>query len=297
MFVFGDSYTTTSFNDTLTQPHPANPLGNPAYPGYTSSNGPNWVDFLTTTYNATYVQTYNLAYGGATVDSALVKPYLPTVLSLKQQIQDEYLPTYGSKPAFAPWSSKDSLFSVFIGINDVGNSYSTQNASLYPIIFKEYSGLVEQLYQSGARNFLFLTVPPVWRSPLTIAAGTSSQQLEKSAIFDFNSRIASLANSLRREHTDVTLWVHDTYDVFNNVLNWPGSYPQTKGYKNTTAYCDVYAKYAKSGLLFNFNTTCGIPVNEYFWLNSLHPTFPMHNATAMEIVKMLDPKPWWWFTW
>ena len=108
-------------------------------------SGPNWVEFLTTTYNATYVQTYNLAYGGATVDSALVKPYLPTVLSLKQQIQDEYLPTYGSKPAFAPWSSKDSLFSIFIGINDVGNSYSAQNASLYPVIFKEYNGLVEQV--------------------------------------------------------------------------------------------------------------------------------------------------------
>jgi phospholipase/lecithinase/hemolysin len=111
--------------------------------------------------------------------------------------------------------------------------------------------LPRKLYQSGARNFLFLTVPPVWRSPLTIAAGTSSQQLEKSAIFDFNSRIVNLANSLRREHTDVTLWVHDTYDVFNNVLNWPGSYPQTEGYKNTTAYCDVYAKYAELGLLFS----------------------------------------------
>jgi hypothetical protein len=79
------------------------------------------------------------------VDSALVKPYLPTVLSLKQQIQDEYLPNYSLKPTFAPWSSQDSLFSIFIGINDVGNSYSTQNASLYPIIFKEYGGLVKQV--------------------------------------------------------------------------------------------------------------------------------------------------------
>ena len=43
MVVFGDSYTTTGFNDTLAQPSRANPLGNPAYPGYTASNGPNWV--------------------------------------------------------------------------------------------------------------------------------------------------------------------------------------------------------------------------------------------------------------
>ena len=67
MIVFGDSYTTTGFNYTMAQPSRANPLGNPDYPGYTASNGPNWVDFLTTTYNETFLETINLAYGGATV--------------------------------------------------------------------------------------------------------------------------------------------------------------------------------------------------------------------------------------
>ena len=46
----------------------------------TSSNGPNWVEFLTDTYNVTDTKLVNLAYGGATIDSALVTPYLPTVL-------------------------------------------------------------------------------------------------------------------------------------------------------------------------------------------------------------------------
>src|SRR5690242_18177297 len=82
-FVFGDSYTQTGFNPNSTQPSLSNPFGNPPYPGWTSSNGPNWVGFLTTTYNASKLLTYNLAYGGATVDSALVTPYAPTVLSLK----------------------------------------------------------------------------------------------------------------------------------------------------------------------------------------------------------------------
>jgi hypothetical protein len=47
----GDSHTTTSFNDTGTQPSSTNPLGNPTYPGGTASNGPNWVGFLTVKYN------------------------------------------------------------------------------------------------------------------------------------------------------------------------------------------------------------------------------------------------------
>lgn len=110
LFIFGDSYTTTGFNTSGPQPSVANPLGNPAFPGYTSSNGPNWVDFLTLTYNKTFVETVNLAYGGATVDSALVAPYLPTVLSLKEQVEEEFLPTYSKKPKFFDWKSDDTIF-------------------------------------------------------------------------------------------------------------------------------------------------------------------------------------------
>ena len=58
----------------MTQPSLGNPLGNPPYPGYTSSNGPNWVDYLTVKYNQSLVETYNIAFGGATIDSDLVAP-------------------------------------------------------------------------------------------------------------------------------------------------------------------------------------------------------------------------------
>ena len=39
---------------------------------------------------------------------------------------------------------------------------------------------------------------------------------------------------------------------------------------------------------YTFYQNCSIPVDEYFWLNSLHPTFRMMNVTAQEIVKMLS---------
>ncbi|KAJ4492399.1 hypothetical protein C8R41DRAFT_724351, partial [Lentinula lateritia] len=85
-FSFGDSYTQTGFvtNDTL--PAPGNPLGNPVYPGY------NWLDFGTTTYNNSLVLTYNYAYGGATIDSSLVAPFEPTVLSVTDQV-NQFLDT------------------------------------------------------------------------------------------------------------------------------------------------------------------------------------------------------------
>jgi len=146
-FSSGDSYTATGFNAaTGPQPNPVNPLGNPPYPGDTSSDGPNWVGFLSTTYNESFILTYNFAYDGATVDSGLVPPYLPTATSMKQQVQNEFLPIYGNQPSSTPWASDDSLFAFFIGINDIGNSYTQKNeSSVQASIFVEYARLLEQV--------------------------------------------------------------------------------------------------------------------------------------------------------
>lgn len=218
-------------------------MGNPAYPGWTSSNGPNWVDFLTYNYNASYLQTYNMAYGGATVDSALVAPYKPTVLSLKNQVQDLYLPTYGSTNRSVPWTSSSSLFAFFIGINDVGNSWGLNNATLYDAIFKEYESLLTQVYATGARNFLFLSVPPVNLAPLTLVQGDSSIKKEGLAILDWNKRVTALAAKFKTgKKESVTTFVHDTYKVFNDVLKNPAVYEQTKGLKDTTNFCAAYAR-------------------------------------------------------
>ena len=78
---------------------------------------------------------------GATVDSALVAPYLPTVLSLKDQVQSEYLPNYGGRHPLVKWSAGSTLFGIWIGINDVGNTYWMQNATLYDEICRRYPRL------------------------------------------------------------------------------------------------------------------------------------------------------------
>ena len=74
-------------------------------------------------YNKSVILTYNLAYGGATIDANLVTPYLPTVKSLTDQV-NQFLASYADRPAIAPWESGNTLFSVWIGINDIGNSWS-----------------------------------------------------------------------------------------------------------------------------------------------------------------------------
>ena len=286
MVVFGDSYTTTGFNDTMAQPSRANPLGNPDYPGYTASNGPNWVDFLTTTYNETFLETVNLAYGGATVDSALVKPYLPTVLSLKDQVRNEYLPKYASHPSYFNWKPENTLFASFLGINDVGNAYANPNASwVLADDIAEYASLMDEVYQSGARNFLFLNVPPVNRSPLTVAQGASAETLEASYIAEYNVNITRMAANLSTAYSDAKTFVFDTNTIFSQVLDFPCAYVETCPYLNTTDYCFYYENGTTSW--YSHDKKCGPSVDEYFWLNSLHPTFRMHNATAKAIVAEL----------
>ncbi|KAF1956936.1 hypothetical protein CC80DRAFT_411548 [Byssothecium circinans] len=287
LFVFGDSYTQTGFDVKGTQPNAANPFGNPTFPGWTSSNGPNWLGFLTSTYNASFVKTYNVAYGGATVDSALVVPYAPTVLSLKNQTQNLFLPTYGSHPAATPWTSADSLFAFFIGINDVGNSWWFDNSTaLYDQIFTVYDGLLEQVYETGARNFLFLSVPPVNLAPLTLENGDYAIETEGKAIGVWNQKLGNLTQAFGKKHTDARLFIHDTFGLYNNVIKNPAAYDQTKGLKNTTGYCAAYQNGTPTW--YTKDPSCAYAVNEYLWLNNLHPTFPVHNATAASITKLLS---------
>ena len=226
----------------MTQPTPTNPLGNPPYPGWTASNGPNWVDYLTTKYNESLVLTYNLAWGGATIDSDLVAPYQPTVSSVAEQIENEWFPTYARKQV-APWSSDDTLFAVFDGINDVGNSwYQPDSASLNAAIIAVYHGLVDELYYAGARNFLFLNVPPVDRSPLAMGNSVADQAAEKADIAAWNKAVFDMAKAIKQDKSDTNIFTVDANKYFTEVLNRPASFPATAGYKNTTAYCTAYAK-------------------------------------------------------
>ena len=91
----------------------------------------------------------------------------------------------------------DTLFGIFISINDVGNSYSKGAEAAKVLnneIFAVYEGLIEMLYNIRARNFLSLNVPPVDRSPLTSAQGAALQALEKADIEVLNDKIGDLAD-------------------------------------------------------------------------------------------------------
>jgi len=232
-FSFGDSYTSSGFLVNGTQPAIGNALGNPPYPGSTTVGGVNWVDVVTTVYNKSLLLTYNFAYGGATIDASLVAPYVPTVLSLTDQV-NEFLNNYSSKPSTAPWTTDNTLFSIWIGINDIGNSYSRtgDRFAFNDVLLNAYFSLVQKLYNTGARNFLFINVPPVYRSPLMLAQPSSAQLLEKSVIEDYNQKLLGKISVLKETYSGVRTRVWDSYKVFDTILNDPSKY----GFVDSVSY-------------------------------------------------------------
>ncbi|KAK7058179.1 carbohydrate esterase family 16 protein [Favolaschia claudopus] len=274
-FPFGDSYTTTGFDPNSTLPTVGNPLGNPPFPGFTGGGGENFVGFDTVTFNKTTILTYNYAYGGATIDANLVVPYLPTVLSLTDQV-NQFLAGAGKKPASTPWTSANSLFTVWIGINDIGNSYGN-GGDRSACVFDTFATFTSNYYSNqvfmhlkhsgaGARNFLFINVPPIDRSPLMLAQSTSSQALEKSVIQGFNTKLAAKISAFKANNTGVTTWTWDSNAAFTTILNSPTQY----GFVDAVSYGNTGD----------------------FWGNNYHPASAAHQIFAKQIAALLAGTPW-----
>ena len=157
----GDSYSTTSTDFTSTKPSIANPIGNPAWPGFTSDSGYNWINHLVGTYNISETLCWNFAYGGATTNSTLVHPYSTKVPDFSAQV-DLFEQYVAAKPAIVNWTADNSMFGVWLGVNDIGISYTNTTADEATLISKimvTYNSQLERLYGYGARNFILLNVP------------------------------------------------------------------------------------------------------------------------------------------
>ncbi|KDQ50398.1 carbohydrate esterase family 16 protein [Jaapia argillacea MUCL 33604] len=276
MFVFGDSYSSDGYNVSLGIDSP-NPL-------ITTSDGNTWVEYLSQSYNITNTKTFNLAYAGATIDAAFVPPYLPTVYSIVDQVTefDTYL---ASGPPGATWNSSNSLFVTWIGLNDVGNSVAWTNVShpeLHTTILNRLFTQMEVLYTKGARSFLFLSVPPTNRAPVFYSQGEDVTSLMAYLIADYNYQLTGFINQFKANHTDINMAeLFDTQVVFNTLLDNAATF----GFVNTTGYCGAYI----NGTANKTTQVEGCaPVSSYFWLNTLHPVYTVHDILAKSISTFLS---------
>lgn len=281
IFSFGDSWSDSGFNPTGSQPNDTYPLGNPfsnssTPPYHTFTNGINWIEFLTFKYNASQVDTYNLAVSGSVVDATTLDK--SNAFDLVRQISERFVPNYVSKNSTV-WTGSNSLFSLFFGINDVNRSWEKRDSKIADAIFSSYLKQLNELHRLGARNFLIHTVPPIDRGPYVEEA---ERKVMAQDINDFNYRMTQLFAHFTGDKNDVSVLLFHTNNLFSEVMDNPSIFPQTAIYKDTKDACKAYEQ-GEVPRMDYFNSTCEYPVNEYLWLNGLHPTYPVHEAIAAQL--------------
>ena len=197
-------------------------MGNPRYPSYTQSGGPNYIDFLTVKYNNSLVLSYNFDMSGATISDSIVAAVSPDIHSFQQQVENYYKPKYstgGGKNA--PWAANNAIFLIFIGINEwadiswrpsqIANLLESINlsyqgdpsASNVSALLHAYFHYVDELHATGARNFLFVNIPPFDRSPPNLARGAHDAANCSKYINTFNKQLARKVEAWSTGHSNV----------------------------------------------------------------------------------------------
>ncbi|KAJ7471185.1 hypothetical protein B0H11DRAFT_2159096 [Mycena galericulata] len=242
LVIFGDSYSDVGYNyNQASVPTYDQPLGI-EFPGTTFAevDEPNWVGHLITNYcpSENQLLVYNYAMGGARV-------YI-----VNNQIQVMFRKQIAEKPYWAPWTSADTLFITWVGINDV--AWSADPVDNLKMVLEGQ----ETLYNDGARNFLFVNVPPIDRSP---AKG------RKQNYDNWNTELKKAAELFAADHTDATVMIYSSWDTFTALLDDPEAH----------------------GFPAQDVRKAGASV----WLDHLHPTSKVHDYVARDLSAFLSAQP------
>lgn len=216
---------------------------------------------------------------------------------IKYQFEGWFKPVYGSRPPFFPWTDNSTLFTIFVGINDIAASWNlTDRDSLYDRTFQSYSAILDTFYSTGARNLLLLNVPPIQRMPgaeqLYIQAGSASvrRELLPQAVEDWNTRLLTVASNLSSAYPDVRIGVTDTHSLFDSALAYPCSSQFTCPIRETTTFCrsnDTGRDVKSNGYGRPKDPGCKFYDDQYFWRDGYHFMWRVHEMLADSIARSI----------
>ena len=87
--------------------------------------------------------------------------------------------------------------------------------------------------------------------------------------------------------TSMNMLQYDLNTLFTEVIADPASNPITANIKNTTGWCPAYYDDGKPHSANFTDPSCGnVPLGEFVWINSIHPTITMYDAIADGIASM-----------
>ncbi|KAF7365144.1 Carbohydrate esterase family 16 protein [Mycena venus] len=272
MYAFGDSYTFVQgteghanfsfFGDAFDFAFtPQQILSNQIIPKNTSSEGSNWIEFLTGCMEGSPLrctkQLWNFAFAGSDIDSALLPLHHNFTIPLVDQVNQWV--TYASK--VIPHPTAETLTAWWIGINDTGDTLGNASIVSFPAFWEQemasYFTTVQKAHDNGLKTHLFINVPAEDRSPSIVDDPVKSATM-KTHLSQFNSILANHVTAFKAANADATVMTFDSNAWFNMVLDSPAEF----GFTNTTGFC-----------------TCADPAG-FFWYNTGHPTERVHRLLA-----------------
>ncbi|CAO3598168.1 unnamed protein product [Absidia cylindrospora] len=253
LFSFGDSYT-TEYLDLPTMTYPD-------FNNVSSTNGANWIHYFT---EAEHLKNWDLAYNSAPIENSLVHQ------NSNRQIT-ELFPQYFLQNDTTYCKDK-TLYSIWVGINDIGLLVNNQTTSLTSLMHR-YRQLISYLYHHDARNIVLINIPPIDKSPKWAPHDTATRIHD--LVEEYNRKLYKMAKSIAKQHRHARIFFIDAWSIFNHMLNHPDMY----GFRNVTGYCPDWRHPEEHGCL---------PIENYFWLNDLHPTTKVHFHFASQVRRFLS---------
>ncbi len=209
IYAFGDCLT-----DTRTPP---------PFPNWQNrySNGPMWVETLSTNLGLSYVASRNYAVTAYATFDVLGK------------ITSTSLPNSVSNSLVAVWAGPVDFY-YHLGDNDFFGPYTspTNNLVWNNAIAqgtRNLSNAVVRLYGKGARSILLPNVDDVSRQPVVIRTlDLPTRLVLRQRVEQFNAAIAAAMAALDASRPDLRLICPDAFGLINGFIDHPADYGMTK---------------------------------------------------------------------
>ncbi|KAI0730078.1 putative lysophospholipase [Fomitopsis betulina] len=233
----------------------------------TSSDGANWIEYLTGCFAGNPAvcprKLWNFAFAGADIDGNILPLHHNFTVPLVDQVKQ--WATYATD--VIPRPVKNTLTAWWIGINDTGDTVSNASITDWTAFWNtemtSYFNAVQTAYDHGLQGaHLFINVPPEERAPGHV--NNTNHDTIKAHIELYNSILEDYVTAFAERNPRASVLTFDAHSWFNEVLDNAAAY----GFSNITGYC-----------------TCTDP--SYFWYNTGHPTEHVHRLLASAIEESL----------
>jgi len=166
------------------------------------------------------------------------------------------------------WNSQNSLFCIWIGSNEIRSACGNNQVpeTLYNNALDRLLQILEDIYNSGARNYLFLNIPPLETIPYYMR---HVYPFVKNDVEYFNTHLDNTIQLFSEKHDDINIFVYDVHKRSLDVIN----------------HCKAYQfKDCKRAWL----KTKKYPLRKYFYSDLSHNTYKANEIFVKDMLEMLN---------